>query len=197
MKERKEFMNHIAKYQDCGKVKILDWQNKNGSSNYAVRYVMADDVLYISGDLGSAVVQLKEKATLANTTRYRIDYFMKRIECSTDLYDFDEDVAEKEILQYMDGILKESETSLEESEQYTCMLLAYELAHNPITQTANEIQFSDYAYNLLKKINSFCNGIFEEYDFLDFGRSISQRVILWLDGLKMAYKQLRGENQRE
>ena len=61
---KKNFRNHKAKFKQFDGISTLDWRNIDGSSNYYVRYVFDEDkgCLYITGDLGSAVVRLTEKA---------------------------------------------------------------------------------------------------------------------------------------
>lgn len=191
----KAFANHTANYSKSGKVAVLDWKNKNGSSNYGVRYVMLDNVLYISGDLGSAVVQLKERATMPNISRYHLDYFVKRIECSTDLYDFDPDDAEKEMREYIYNTFEEAEYPLEDDEKYKIELLIYDLIEK--SAISNEIWFDNDASKKLQKIGSLTGYWFEESEFLDFGKSVSDRVIHWYTGFRMAYQNLRLQQGRQ
>lgn len=191
----KAFENHVPTLSTYGKAVVLDWKNINGSYDYAVRYVMLDDVLYISGDLGSAVVQLKEKATLKNISSYHLDYFVKRIECSTDLYDFDPKDAENEIREYMYEVL-ENDDGLDDNETYAIEMLIYQLVEN--AKITNEIWFDDNASKQLIKINNMFSGfVFDEYDFEDFGKSISMFVILWLTGIKMAYQALQKNSEND
>lgn len=182
----KAFANHTATYNKFGKVAVLDWKNKNGSSNGAVRYVMLDDVLYISGDLGSAVVQLKEWANLANISHYRLEYFMKRIECSTDLYDFDTNEAEKEIRDYIYEMFEDAEYPLDENEQHKVELAIYDLIENA---TDDGIVFTEYADRTLNGI--IPEQLFEENEFLEFGKSVSANVLCWYVGFRMAYENLK------
>lgn len=64
------FSNHKAEIKEHGGITVLNWRNQNGSSDYYVHYVFDGCFLYISGDLGSAVVHLTEKATLNALSRY-------------------------------------------------------------------------------------------------------------------------------
>lgn len=187
----KAFANHTANYSKSGKVAVLDWKNKNGSSNYGVRYVMLDNVLYISGDLGSAVVQLKERATMPNISRYHLDYFVKRIECSTALYDFDLDDAEKEMRDYIYEMFEDAEYYLDEGEQKKVESAICNLCEN----AHDGIIFTDYADKTLNGI--IPERYFEECEFMEFGKSLSMEVIFWYVGFRMAYENLRRERQNE
>lgn len=66
-----------------------------------VRYVFDEKRghLYISGDLGHAVVELTEAATLKALSRYiyMVGYFVEKIECSTNLYSYDEKLAHSDL----------------------------------------------------------------------------------------------------
>jgi len=67
-----EFSHHKAVFRQLDGISTLDWRKEDGSSDYYVRYVFDEErcCLYLSGDLGSAVVRLTERATLQALSGY-------------------------------------------------------------------------------------------------------------------------------
>lgn len=100
---REHFAHHRAVFCQFDGISTLDWQHEGGTSNYYVRYVFDENRcnLYISGDLGSAIFCLTEKALLPELARYSVDYFLKKLECSTDKYRYDDEEAQEELEEYL------------------------------------------------------------------------------------------------
>lgn len=103
-KQKIRFKYHVAKFYDCGNIKILDFQ-KPDSNYYRIRFLFEEDCyrLHISGDLGELT------AKNATNMRYEkfaedfsnnIDYFIKKIEChSRAIYAYDVDEARKKLIE--------------------------------------------------------------------------------------------------
>lgn len=178
------FRNHKAKFEQFEGISILDWRNKDGSSNYYVRYVFDEQkgCLYIVGDLGSAVVRLTEKATLDNLSSYvnSIDYFLEKILCSTDKYIYNVELARKELQQrliksdeeYEDEKLKELQELISDAIEHFDELKGFNLTEN-------------IEERLMEEDTDYFEWIFNA------GKEVDMRVILWLVGLKMAQEQIR------
>ena len=87
------FKTHKAKIvHDDDKMLVMEWRNKNGSSAYAVKYIV-DKVygtLFVEGDLGFAVACWYSHVTTEDILNYtnpkHIDYFVGKLKCSTDKY---------------------------------------------------------------------------------------------------------------
>lgn len=102
--QKKNFKDHVAKFYDCGNIKILDFQ-KPGSNYYRIRFLFEEDCyrLHISGDLGELT------AKNATNMRYEkfaedfsnnIGYFTQQIECnSRPIYAYDVDEARKQLIE--------------------------------------------------------------------------------------------------
>lgn len=134
---KNNFKNHKAVYVEySSNLAVLDWRNKSGSSIHYIRYVFDGNNLYISGDVGAAVVYLTEKATLSTLADYldRVYYFAEKIQCSTDLYMYDYATARKVLEKHLIDSLDDGEydnpddkqTALEErydliSDLYDCL----------------------------------------------------------------------------
>lgn len=191
---RRHFADHHAKFEQHDGISTLDWRNKNGSSNYYVRYVFDEKHchLYISGDLGSAVVRLTEYATLKSLSSYieSIYYFAKKVQCSTDLYEFDYDRAKEEVRKHLTDIepdfdeddkdaVETYEELMDEREDIIC-----ELMENFSSTRGLQILSSS-----LSKLDAICPD-YPEWIY-GAGECLSPRVIYWLVGLNMAYQQIK------
>ena len=99
------FKNHKATLSDLGTIQVLDW-SEPGTVHYRVRYVfdLNGGRIYISGDLGAAVVNPTWYPTFAATYHSVADrenpidvnegYFLQKVEASSDRYVYDRDAAE-------------------------------------------------------------------------------------------------------
>lgn len=182
------FKNHFPKFQKFGDIAVLDWRNKDGTYKDAVRYVFDGDRVYISGSLGTAVVHWHEKADLHKIACWTLNYFVRKIECSTILYDFDDGRAENEIYDIIDECLDEDERGdyMEGLIQnFTIELLAY--------ATEDGIQFiTEEASRLRELIVPYL----KDNDFVNVGKMVADEVILWYVGIDMAYEMLvRGKGK--
>ena len=91
VKAEKRFANHKARLDILDEnVRVLNWRQP-GTQAYAIRAVMDGYHVYITGDLGSAVICLTETATLKALSGYwkKPGYFMEKFVCTTDDYFFD------------------------------------------------------------------------------------------------------------
>lgn len=188
---KEHFAHHKATFNQFDGISTLDWRNKNGSSNYYVRYVFDEDrgCLYISVDLGSAVVQLTERATLQTLSQYihMVDYFTKKFECSTDKYTYDENAAKSKFCEFLfpEG---EEFTDEETEERQDCLKM--------LMENFSEREGVSYIPYDAGKLLSEISPNYWEWLY-DAGRCIDNRVICWLVGLNMAYQQIRKENRNE
>ena len=182
---RDHFKNFIAAFRQYDGISVLDWRNRDGSSEYYVRYVFDEDKnrLYISGDLGDAVVGLTEKATLESLSGYinMVDYFVGKIRCSTDKYYYDPELAESEL---KDRLLDDA--GLTEEEIYDRETLIKELLEILDLNGGWKFEGCDVTLEELREID-------EDYVkwIYGTGKTVAWRVILWLVGLNMAYGQVK------
>lgn len=112
VKAEKRFANHKARLDILDEnVRVLNWRQP-GTQAYAIRAVMDGYHVYITGDLGSAVICLTETATLKALSGYwkKPGYFMEKFVCTTDDYFFDYETAKGELRErsytqeYLDAI---------------------------------------------------------------------------------------------
>lgn len=176
----KSFAEHKAELKDLGSIQILNWQ-KPGTVWYRIRYVFDREGgrIYISGDLGEAVVQPTWPATFETThntlcggTRVVNEgYFLEKVRATSDRYEYDRDEAEK--------VVKENCPEIDEDDLETVMNNFYDdwgLRH-----------LGDRASRILYDFDEDC----WEW-FPTAGQSIHGRIYLWLVGLKMAWDMIHG-----
>lgn len=176
----KAFAEHKAELKDLGGIQILDWRVP-GEVWYRMRYVFDREGgrIYISGDLGEAVVQPTWPATFGATcgavcggrSIVNEHYFLEKVRASSDRYEFDRDEAEKAVRENCPGIDEDDlETVMSDFDD------RWGLVH--IERKALEI------------LEGFDRDYWEW--FTRAGRSVDGRVYLWLVGLKMAWEALNG-----
>ncbi len=175
------FSNHKAEIKEHGGVTVLNWRNQNGSSDYYVHYVFDGCFLYISGDLGSAVVHLTEKATLKALSRYlnMVDYFVEKIECSTNKYEYDEKIAIAEL----------RERLFPDDEGEELELINADLIEEIMRYYSHFDGFRNIPSDLLEEVEELDECYFEW--IYTCGEAIHGRIILWLVGLRMAWEQVK------
>ena len=183
------FKDHIVNYKRLDGLETVDWRNKDGSSNYYVRYVFDESrcCLYISGDLGSAVVQLTEKATLKTLSNYinMISYFVGKIECSTDKYEYPyEAVAADVMAEFEEWSADCIEPDEADKEKYQELKELF----TELPSYCGLCDGWDIPDDVIEKLSEYVDEWYEH--ILHLGRRVDNRVILWLVGMNMAYKQL-------
>ncbi len=103
-RQKKNFINHVATFQDLGNIKILDFQNP-GSCVYRIRFLFEEDHyrLHISGDLGELIAYNYTNMRYETFSDFTDNpgYFEEKIQChSRELYVYDEDTAREELKKY-------------------------------------------------------------------------------------------------
>ena len=176
----KVFAEHRAELKDLGDIQILDW-HKPGTIWCNVRYVfdLKGGRIYISGDLGEAVVMptwLATPGTTYNTVcgGERVvneRYFLEKVKASSDKYEYDYAEAEMAVKTNCPGI--------EEDDL--------------------EVVMSDFDERWgLRHIESEARDILEGFDrdywewFATAGQNVDACVYYWLVGLKIAWEVLNG-----
>lgn len=175
------FSNHKAEIKEHGGITVLNWRNRNGSSDCYVHYVFDGCFLYISGDLGSAVVHLTEKATLKALSRYinMVDYFVEKIECSTNKYEYDEKIAREELKEHLFPDEDDEEPELLDPDLIDNLLEYYFMSSG----------FEDVPSDLIEQVEELDPDYWEWFG--SCGEVVNTRVFLWLVGLQMAWEQVK------
>ena len=182
-------------------IQVLHWR-KPGTNAYSIRAVFDGHRVYITGDLGSAIVALTERATPQSLSTYgrSVDYFIEKIVTSTDKYEYNPELAREELherLLYVRENQKQAYTADPD-------LMVGELCEK-LDELDETIQ------NIVTKLmdsysteTGFCPYVedMEEYTKLDHdyfewmgtaGRVVAKRIYLWLAAFELAWKQLKEE----
>lgn len=192
---KERFAHHKADFIQLDGISILNWKHESGSIDYYVRYVFDEKrgLLYISGDLGHAVVELTESATLKALSGYEVGYFVEKIKCSTDLYSYDEELARSDLERRFSDYEEEPEDNEEEDifdEKMSISEMIADLLGSLDRRRGLELteEQQEYLSNIAPDYWEWVGGV---------GQYICARVILWLVGLNMAYKQIRKDDEND
>lgn len=185
---RNDFANHKATVlHDDEKLLAIEWRNKNGSSAYAVKYIV-DKVcgtLFIEGDLGFAVACWYGRVTTENILNYintkSIGYFVSKIQCSTDKYSYDDEDVKEDVASVLQEILSEDDYTDSEIEKIKDDFDSIE--EMLLDMEDRRVNFSQELIDLISKYNAE----WWESSLLHAGRRINDRVYLWSIGFEMAY----------
>lgn len=187
----RNFATHKATLiQNTDRFCIIDWRRADGSSNHYVNYIVDKErgSLIVSGDLGDSIATWYNSLDPAKLKGYiynDVDYYIGKIQCSSDLYDYNEgDV--------IDGIkhrLEECDISeyVEESVQFEDENEFWEFVEDEVSGSIYGDKFipSQELQDVIEEI--YC----DSWEWLSYcGRSISPRVYLWVEGFYMACNQL-------
>lgn len=185
------FKNFIADIvTDNDFVTIIDWHNRDGSSNHAIRYVVdkKSGTLCIYGDIGSCIARWWTELDFITVSRYiqSPSYFIEKMKCSSDLYTYEEDDIFTDLKderdaymdawdddEYQDTVVSQFD-ELEE-------LLRDALADGFLVRN-NNLVYSEQICDLLSQIN--CD--WWDSGLADLGRRIDDFVWLWIIGAQKA-----------
>lgn len=181
-REREIFKNHVAKViMNTEDFFIADWANANGSSDYAIRYVLdiKKGILMITGDVGSAIASWYSPVTAKKLKGLVLDfgYFVGKIKCSTDLYIYRED----DICEDLDEKYKELKNMI-----HIIPLESLRDDFEVLRDWCNNHQCADA--KMSPEIEMICDTYAINLDGI--GRRISPRVHLWAAGYQMLAEQL-------
>ncbi len=181
------FSHHKAVFRQLDGISTLDWRNEDGSSDYYVRYVFDEECccLYLSGDLGSAVVRLTERATLQTLSHYinSVDYFMEKIRCSTNLYCYDVEIAKEDLTYYVQNYLGSCEEDL--SDRKIPLPKEFDVLLKSLDERDGWNLTEEQKIWLSERCPDYWEWLYST------GRYIDTRIILWLVGLQMAWEQVQ------
>lgn len=184
---KKMFSKHIAKFTDLGNIKILDFAEPNKCC-YRIRFLFDESQykLHISGDLGDLTATNYKNMTYEcfGDFVHNPPYFRTKIDChSRDLFEYDEDLAYKEIEEQ----IKEYELKLPK---------AYENTHDFICDVLEDFSdkrgLSEKGYDILSDIDSDC----WEYAS-SLGKESTGIAELYLLAFELATEQLKQKEIKE
>lgn len=186
------FANHIATQTaiaENGDKLIVDWRSKSGSSAYYIHYVfdIKYGALYITGDLGSAIVMLTEEASPANLSGYinEVDYFISKVQCSSDLYYYSKRLARQEIKNHL-----EQYSEIIDEFNINVSKISTEIMKNFTQRDGIRLSIEEHnrILGLLEPIYEHNSDVL--VGISSCGQYVCDRVMHWLVGIQMLYEQL-------
>lgn len=188
----KRFKDHKATVvQSDDKFFILDWRHISGTGDYYVRYILdiKRGAFFISGDLGDCIACWYNEVSPQNLSRYISDipYFVGKFQCASNKYCYRTEDIEADLnaikQEYLDDIDSYNFTREEIEEDFDEMLTILEYIN-----LGENSYYPDKLTDLMEKYNPD----WWESDFVDVGKRIDQRVVLWAVGYQMALQQIQG-----
>jgi hypothetical protein len=171
---------------------ILDWRDKSGSGEYAVRYIVdcQKGNLIVSGDLGDCIASWFNNVTPDKLACYvnDISYFMGKFQCSSDTYDYQW----RDIVSDLEGIKEEF---LKDDGNWNHGISEDEVEEDfaEMIRLCDEMTFGEnvpYPDAFVELVEKYADPWWES-EFAHIGKRISGRVYLWAVGYQMALKQIR------
>jgi len=199
-KERceKRAKEHFADFEALVKehdgITIIDWRNRNGSGNWAVRYILDGGRLIVTGDLGSAVFERCDPFTVDYCSRAMLSnmfYFAHK--CIADgsgishggIYEYDKAILEADL----DKQLGEWFSDLEDPDDIEELADIRETLLNSRRGMGGIEVSEDLDYRLCKLADG-CWDCEDVAALEDCGKEYALFYIAWLTGLEMACKQI-------
>ena len=182
----KNFATHKATLiQNTDRYCIIDWRRADGGINHYVNYIVDKKrgSLIVSGDLGDSIATWYNSLDLANLKSY-IHYYISKIQCSSDLYSYDED----DVIEDIKARLDEPDVLeyIEENDRFESEEEFWEFVEDEVSSSIYD-RFIP-SQNLSDVIEEI---YYNSWEWLsDCGKRISTRVYLWAEGFYMACNQL-------
>lgn len=182
-RQKENFINHVATFQDLGNIKILDFQ-KPGHSEYRIRFLFEEDHyrLHISGDLGELIaynftnMRYETFGDFVNNT----GYFEQKIQChNRPIHCYDREKAKRELIAIFDeyGLIIDEEEMDDKAEEI-------------LEDFDEENGISYEGHKILEEIDP------DSWEYAcDLGRENTGILELYMLAFKLAQEQLKGEKE--
>lgn len=173
---------------------ILDWRREDDSGDWYINFIVDKErgAFIVSGDLGNSIAVWYNPTTPENIRSYikSIDYYIEKIQCSSNLYKFNNDdvisgikehISDSDVKKWIDSA--DYDYYIEDTDDFWALvddwvidgIYNYESCFHPSTELINIIVDFDPDY----------------YEWLyDCGQRIDGRVYIWSIAFRMAMQQL-------
>jgi hypothetical protein len=169
---------------------ILDWRREDGGGDWYINFIVDKKrgAFIVSGDLGDSIAVWYNPITPEELRGYvfNVDYYVKKIECASDLYIYNEDDIIADLKEYIDIDAED----------------AYLKTHNEYGNSSELWgDITEYIRDSLYERDQFIPSddlitIIKDFDpdywewLHNCGKRIDGRVYIWAIGFNMAMKQL-------
>ena len=169
---------------------ILDWRREDGGGDWYINFIVDKKrgAFIVSGDLGNSIAVWYNPTTPENIRRYikSIGYYTKKIQCSSNLYVYDEDDIIADLKDHID--IDAENAYLETHDEFEDSSDLWENIKDHICDSLyGRDQFipSDGLREIIEDFDP------DYWEWLhDCGKRIDGRVYIWTIGFHMAMKQL-------
>lgn len=195
---RKNFKNHVATVRvDENDIMVLEWRNKNGSSNLYIQYIIDKKrgFLSISGDLGDCNSCWYNPLKIDDMIRYtqNIGYWMGKFQATSEDYTYEQ----SDITNDLEEIKK---YYIEHKSDYTWEDKSDEEIEEDFEEISFELEYNweggtRFAQDVIDIIEKYDSEWWDGGEWLRLGRRINPRVYIWSEGLKMAYEQMKSSKK--
>lgn len=175
---------------------ILDWRREDDSSDWYINFIVDKKrgAFIVSGDLGNSIAVWYNPTTPENIRSYikSIGYYIEKIQCSSNLYKFDNDdiisgikehISDSDVKDWID-CSTDYDYYIEDIDDFWS--LVDDLVIDGIYNFESDFHPSE---ELIKIIADFDPDYWEW--LYDCGRRIDDRVHIWSIAFRMAMQQLR------
>ncbi|QQE79641.1 hypothetical protein [Alicyclobacillus sp. SO9] len=180
----KNHQAHLTSYSD--RLAILDW-SQPGTNTYRCRYVFDGNMMYISGDIGTAVFWLTWKGNVHSFDDINIGYFHEKMDAfSNDRWSFNERSVVSSLRNWLKD-MKEDGTEYDHEEM------------RALFQEARSCSQQWEWREVIQSPQAFISELNPDYWewMYDCGNDYPLRVRGYLIGLQMASEQIREQTDRE
>ena len=171
---------------------ILDWRRGDDSGDWYINFIVDKKrgAFMVSGDLGDSIAVWYNPTTPEKIRSYikDIGYYTKKIQCASDLYNYDDDNIIADIKEHIDddSVSDWLETNGDYDDVYEFWEEIGDMVSDCVYNHETVFVPSDELRNIM-------NDIIPDYwwEWLyDCGRRIDGRVYIWTIGFRMAMEQL-------
>ncbi|MBC6133905.1 hypothetical protein HB825_03545 [Listeria booriae] len=181
------FKGHEATVNEVDGMTVINF-NKPKDSTYAITYIFKDNMVFISGDVGSAVYRLTWKAQLGTFSDLNIGYFTEKLECSSrEKFEYTQKCIDDAVREIREQFLEGENAELEKDREALNNLL-HELRH---LEDVNEFFVNKAAWEAAgTNIGERQFDSDDAQDYVNQSRQYSYSICSYLIGLKMIEEQV-------
>lgn len=193
----RHFIDHSATLiQDTDRFTIIDWRNRNGSSDYYVNFIVDKKrgSLIVSGDLGESIATWHNPIKVNDLKNYifkDIPYYMSKFQCSSDGLVYEESDVVESLLEALFGA--DDDDYAENIESYIAAS-DFDSFDDFKEEIVDEVQKSIHNrdFHPTDRLYELATDVYPDAweHFNGCGAKIDGRVYLWAIAFNMACNQL-------